>query len=52
MDLGANRLSPVVDDYEPPFTFTGRIERITFRVHGARQPADVAVEARTELGTE
>ena len=52
MDLGQNSLSPVVDDYEPPFAFTGRLEKVTFRLRSARQAADVAAKARTDLATE
>ncbi|MCH7616414.1 MAG: arylsulfatase [Chloroflexi bacterium] len=52
MDLGQNPLSPVVDDYEPPFAFTGRLEKVTFRLRSARQAADVAAKARADLATE
>jgi hypothetical protein len=52
MDLGQNPLSPVVDDYDPPFAFTGRLEKVTFRILSRRQAADVAAKARADLATE
>ncbi|HEY5640041.1 MAG TPA: arylsulfatase [Dehalococcoidia bacterium] len=52
MDIGKNALSPVVDDYEPPFAFTGRLEKVTFRLRSSRQAGDVAAKARTDLATE
>ncbi|MBV9292128.1 MAG: arylsulfatase [Frankiales bacterium] len=52
MDLGRNALSPVVDDYDPPFPFTGEIERVTFSIRRRREPADVAATARAELARE
>ncbi len=32
MDIGHNQLSPISERYEPPFTFTGHIERVTVHV--------------------
>ena len=29
MDIGRNHLSPISGRYEPPFAFTGHIERVT-----------------------
>lgn len=52
VDIGRNSLSPVVDDYEPPFAFTGTIERVTFRVRSRADAADVAATARAELAKE
>ncbi|MGH9132408.1 MAG: arylsulfatase [Ilumatobacteraceae bacterium] len=52
LDIGRDALSPVVDDYDPPFAFTGTIERITFRVRRRADAADVAATARTELARE
>jgi hypothetical protein len=52
MDIGCDRLSPVVDDYPAPFPFTGTIRRITFTVHSRPTPADVAATARVELAKE
>ncbi len=52
VDVGRDRLSPVVDDYESPFPFTGELKRITFRSLGRRSAADVEATARTEMGTE
>jgi arylsulfatase A-like enzyme len=46
MDIGCDRLSPVVDDYEPPFAFTGEITRVTFRTEGRRDSSDAAAESR------
>ena len=56
LDIGRDALSPVVDDYEPPFPFTGTIDRVTFHVRSRADAADVAqdleVLARTELAKE
>ena len=50
VDIGCDRLSTVVDDYEGPFAFTGVIPRITFQIHGQRDRGDVASAARAESG--
>ena len=52
IDVGRDSLSAVVEDYEPPFRFTGTISRITFRVASRPDRADVAATARTELAKE
>jgi arylsulfatase len=51
-DIGRDALSPVVDDYEPPFPFTGRIDRITFAIRSRADAAEVAATARAELSKE
>lgn len=48
VDIGCDRLSTVVDDYEGPFAFTGEIERVTVRVEGRRDRRDAAAAARAE----
>jgi arylsulfatase len=52
LDIGRDGLSPVVDDYEGPFSFTGVIRRVTFEVHPRREAADVTATARAELARE
>jgi arylsulfatase len=52
LDVGRNALSPVVDDYEPPFAFTGTIDRITFLIRSRADAAEVAATARAELAKE
>ena len=52
LDVGRDGLSPVVDDYEPPFAFTGTIERITFEIRSRADAAEVAASARAELAKE
>jgi hypothetical protein len=52
VDIGRDALSPVADDYEAPFPFSGQIEKITFRLGGQADIADVAATARTELARE
>jgi arylsulfatase A-like enzyme len=52
VDIGRDALSPVVDDYQAPFPFNGLIEKITFRIGGQADIADVAATARTELARE
>jgi arylsulfatase len=46
VDIGCDRLSTVVDDYEGPFAFTGTLSRVTFRIQGRSDAADVAAAAR------
>lgn len=46
VDIGCDRLSTVVDDYEGPFAFTGEITRITFSVRSQAEQADVASATR------
>ncbi len=56
LDVGRDSLSPVTEDYEAPFEFTGTIHKITFNllrredVEAAREAAEA--EARTELARE
>lgn len=52
LDVGRDALSPVVDDYDPPFPWTGTIRRITFRIRSRADAADIAAVARTELAKE
>lgn len=52
LDVGRDALSPVIDDYEAPFPFTGVIDRITFSVKARADAADVAATARAELSKE
>jgi hypothetical protein len=52
LDVGCDRLSPVVDDYAPPFPFTGTIDRITFSIRGRADAEEIAATARTELARE
>jgi arylsulfatase len=56
LDVGRDSLSPVTDDYEAPFEFTGEIKKITFnllRREDLEQEREAAeAEARTELARE
>jgi arylsulfatase len=52
LDVGRDALSPVVDDYDAPFPFTGTIERITFGIRSRPDAADIAATARAELSKE
>jgi len=52
LDLGRDALSPVVDDYDPPFPFTGTIDRVRFHIRSRADAADVAATARAELSKE
>ncbi|HZQ85454.1 MAG TPA: arylsulfatase, partial [Acidimicrobiales bacterium] len=52
LDVGRDALSPVVDDYDAPFAFTGVIDRITFRIRSRADAAEVAATARAELAKE
>jgi len=52
LDVGRDALSPVVDDYGPPFAFTGVIDRISFNIRSRADAAEVAAIARTELAKE
>ncbi len=52
MDLGRDSLSTVVDDYQGPHPFTGRLERVVVEVRSRRTDTDVAAEARTQMAWE
>ncbi len=52
LDIGCDRLSTVVDDYEGPFAFTGTLRRAAFHIRSERDKADIAVIARSELAKE
>jgi arylsulfatase len=52
LDIGRDGLSPVVDDYEPPFAFTGTIDRIVFSIRSRADAAEIAAVARMELAKE
>ena len=52
LDLGRDGLSPVVDDYDPPFPFTGRIAEVRFHIGSRRDADDVTATARAELSKE
>jgi arylsulfatase len=51
-DIGRDALSPVVDDYDGPFAFTGTIHSVTFEIRSKREAADIAALAATELARE
>jgi arylsulfatase len=51
-DIGCDRLSTVVDDYEGPFAFTGKIHKATFRRNSKRDEAEIEVTARAEMAKE
>jgi arylsulfatase len=52
LDIGRDALSPVVDDYEGPFAFTGTIESVVFSIRSRADAGDVAATARSELAKE
>jgi hypothetical protein len=52
LDVGRDALSPVVDDYDAPFPFTGTIDRITFTIRSRADSDEVAATARAELAKE
>ncbi len=52
LDIGRDGLSPVVDDYQSPFPFTGSIEKISFLIRSRADAAAVAATARAELAQE
>jgi arylsulfatase A-like enzyme len=52
LDIGRDALSPVVDDYEPPFPFTGTIERVVFSIRSRADAAEIAAIAKMELAKE
>lgn len=51
-DIGRDALSPVVDDYDAPFPFTGTIHSVRFDIRSLRTSNDVAATAATELARE
>lgn len=52
LDIGRDALSPVVDDYQAPFPFTGTIGRISFHIRSRADADEVAATARAELAKE
>jgi len=52
LDIGRDALSPVVDDYDAPFPFTGTIERVSFHIRSRADAEEVAATARAELAKE
>ncbi len=52
LDVGCDRLSTVVDDYEGPFAFTGELHKVAFTIHSAQDRGDIEATARTELAKE
>jgi arylsulfatase A-like enzyme len=52
VDIGRNSLSPIVDDYEAPFAFTGTIHRVTFRIRSRPDAAEIEATAKAELSKE
>ncbi len=52
LDVGRDALSPVVDDYNAPFPFTGTIDRITFAIRSRADAAEIEATARAELAKE
>ncbi|MEX2627761.1 MAG: arylsulfatase [Ilumatobacteraceae bacterium] len=52
MDIGRDALSPVVGDYDAPFPFDGRIERVTFDIRSGPSPSDIAATAAAEFSKE
>jgi hypothetical protein len=51
-DSGRDALSPVVDDYDGTFPFTGTIHSVTFDIRSKRDAADIAAIAATEMARE
>jgi len=51
-DIGCDRLSTVVDDYEGPFAFTGDLHKVTFTIHSRPDRQYMEGLARTELAKE
>jgi arylsulfatase len=51
-DIGCDRLSAVVDDYEGPFPFTGTIHSVTFDIRSKRDASDIRATAAAELSRE
>lgn len=51
-DFGSNSLSPVVDDYESPFAFTGTVRRAHFDIRSRADAAELEATARAELSKE
>lgn len=52
MDIGSNQLSPVVNDYTPPFSFTGKICKVHFELRSKSTQADRDAVIRTESAKE
>jgi arylsulfatase len=51
-DIGRDALSPVVDDYDAPFPFTGTIHSVTFDIRSRPTAADIEATAQMEMARE
>lgn len=51
-DIGRDALSPVVQDYEAPFPFTGTIHSVTFEIRSRTTAADIEATANMEMARE
>lgn len=52
LDIGRDGLSAVVEEYEPPFAFTGTISDVVFEIVGRTDRADTLATAAAELSKE
>ena len=52
LDFGCDTHAPITRDYEPPFRFSGLIERIAFHVRARPSARDAAATLRAEMGKE
>ena len=52
LDIGCDTHAPITRDYEPPFRFSGLIERIAFHVRARPSARDAAATLRAEMGKE
>ena len=52
MDLGCDRLSPVVDEYDAPFPFSDTIARVHVEIRSRMTKEDLQAVARTEAAKE
>ncbi|MBK9178678.1 MAG: arylsulfatase [Acidimicrobiales bacterium] len=52
LDIGRNGRSPISDDYDAPFAFTGLIREVVYEMWGRDGPTQAAVELRAEMAGE
>jgi arylsulfatase len=51
-DIGRNSLSPVTEDYQAPFEFTGEIKKINIKLPRYRKPSEMRKDAEHQFQAE
>ena len=52
LDIGRNSLSPITEDYNAPFNFTGMIKKVHIKLPRYRKPSQMHEDANTQYRAE